>query len=181
MRGDESVILGAEHIEQPCSGEFAEKIYDIQSPWNSSDWTWIKFDDENSVWCGEFRGKYRGVSLSEKLGIAVVLTSDYMYVLNIKTAELVDFEAQPQYMDMTVSPHGDIFVTDGYALKVFTTGKIKGLQPIDTPIRPDDLRFLGWTGSILKMHCCEFLSWENEIDLSLDCETMKWCKQEDKK
>ena len=54
--------------------EYIEKIYDIKSPWNSTDWTWIKFTEEDDIWCGEFRGKYRGVSCSTTLGIIVVLT-----------------------------------------------------------------------------------------------------------
>ena len=69
------MICRAEYIQQPYSGEYIEKIYDIESPWNSSDWTWIKFTEEDVVWCGEFRGKYRGISFSEKLGIVVGLVS----------------------------------------------------------------------------------------------------------
>ena len=76
------MISRAEYIQQPYSGEYIEKIYDIKSPWNSTDWTWIKFTEEDDIWCGEFRGKYRGkyrgVSCSTTLGIIVVLTSDYM-------------------------------------------------------------------------------------------------------
>lgn len=55
------MISRAEYIQQPYSGEYIEKIYDIKSPWNSTDWTWIKFTEEDAIWCGEFRGKYRGV------------------------------------------------------------------------------------------------------------------------
>lgn len=29
------MIYSAEHIVQPYSGEYVEKIYDISSPWNS--------------------------------------------------------------------------------------------------------------------------------------------------
>jgi len=43
------MIHSAEWIEQPCSGQYVEKIYDIKSPWNSSKWTWIKFSDEDGV------------------------------------------------------------------------------------------------------------------------------------
>ena len=55
------MISRAEYIQQPYSGEYIEKIYDIKSPWNSTDWTWIKFTEEDDIWCGEFRGKYRGI------------------------------------------------------------------------------------------------------------------------
>ena len=40
------MICRAEHIEQPYSGEYIEKIYDITSAWNSGNWTWIKFFTE---------------------------------------------------------------------------------------------------------------------------------------
>ena len=63
------MISRAEYIQQPYSGEYIEKIYDIKSPWNSTDWTWIKFTEEDDIWCGEFRCKYRGVSCSTTLGI----------------------------------------------------------------------------------------------------------------
>ena len=65
------MISGAERIDQPYSGEYTERIYDIDTSWNSSDWTWIKFFDDDEVWCGNFRGKYKGVVVSEKMGIAV--------------------------------------------------------------------------------------------------------------
>ena len=63
------MIISAEHIEQPYDGEYCEKIYDIRSVWNSRDWVWIKFIDESGEWCGEFRGSYKGVSVSKKLGL----------------------------------------------------------------------------------------------------------------
>ena len=35
------MIIEAKIINQPESGQYLEKIYDIQSPWNSQEWTWI--------------------------------------------------------------------------------------------------------------------------------------------
>ena len=61
------MIYKAEHIEQPHSGQYFEKNYDIESQWKSKDWTWIKFDDENGEWCGEFRGKYKGYRFQKNL------------------------------------------------------------------------------------------------------------------
>ena len=43
------MISRAEYIQQPYSGEYIEKIYDIKSPWNSTDWTWIKFTEEDDL------------------------------------------------------------------------------------------------------------------------------------
>ena len=168
------MISKAEYIQQPYSGEYFEKIYDIKSSWNSSDWTWIKFTEENEVWCGEFRGKYRGVSYSEKLGIIVVLTSDYMYVLDINSGEIMEYHSQPAYVDITTSPFGEILVTDGYGIEMFTNNSIKDMENIVIPINPDNLRFVEWRENILKIYCFEFLSWGKEVKLYLDFETKEW-------
>ena len=58
--------LKAEIINQPYSGEFKKRIYDVESPWNSQSWTWIKFTDENmSETVGQFRGFPKEVKYSE--------------------------------------------------------------------------------------------------------------------
>lgn len=168
------MIIEAEHIPQPHDGEYREKIYDIKNAWNSRDWTWIKFIDESGEWCGEFRGAYKGVAVSQKLGIVVILTSDHMYVLDINSAELIEFLSQPTYVGITASPLGDIFVTDGYNFEIFTTNKIKDIERINTPICPDSLEFVEWNGNILKMTCYEFLYWENFLELSFDSTSMQW-------
>ena len=168
------MIISAEHIEQPYDGEYFEKIYDINSVWNSRDWIWIKFIDESGEWCGEFRGRYKGVSISQKLGIVVVLTSDHMYVLDIDSAEVIEYLSQPAYVGITASPLGDIFVTDGYNFEMFTTPKIKDIKRIDTPTNPDSLEFIEWNNNVLKMTCYEFLNWENEVELFFDCKSMQW-------
>lgn len=168
------MICRAEYIEQPYSGEYFEKIYDIKSPWNSNNWTWIKFYDEDSVWCGEFRGKYRGTSVSKKLGIVVVLTSDYMYVLDINTTEVIEYYSQPEHVDITTSPLEDIFITDGYSIEMFTNNKVKDTITIVIPVHPDNLRFVEWNENILKITCYEFLIWGKEMDLYLDCASMEW-------
>lgn len=173
------MIHRAEYMEQPYSGEYIEKIYDISSPWNSSNWTWIKFFDEDKVWCGEFRGEYRGLSVSKKLGIVVILTSDYMYILDINTTEIIEYDSQPQYMDITTSPLGDILITDGYGIEIFTNNKIDERESIAVPVQPDNLRFVEWKDTILKITCYEFLAWGKEIDLYLDCISMEWLNKSD--
>ena len=51
------MLLNIEQISQPYSGEYEEIIFDIESNWNSSDWSWIRFEEDTTIWCGEFRGK----------------------------------------------------------------------------------------------------------------------------
>ncbi len=170
------MILSAEHIEQPYSGEYNEKIYDIISPCNSANWTWIKFTDANSVWCGEFRGEYRGVALSERLGIVVVLTSDYMYILDINMGEIIEYDSQPEYVDITTSPYGDIFITDGYSIEMLInnkSGKLETFVIPYIPVNPDNLSFEEWNDNILKISCYDFPTW-NTVELYFDCLMMEW-------
>lgn len=173
------MIYSAEHIGQPYSGEYVEKIYDISSPWNSSEWSWIKFEEDNGEWCGEFRGKFRGIAISKKFGCILILTSDYLYTLDIETAELIKYESQPEYIDITVSTNGDIFITDGYYIEMLVENQQGDLECevpeelISLPIDLDDLRFVGWKGEILKMHCRDYWNWEKEIELFLDSNSME--------
>ena len=41
------MLLNIEQISQPYSGEYEEIIFDIESNWNSSDWSWIRFEEDN--------------------------------------------------------------------------------------------------------------------------------------
>lgn len=156
-------------IEQPYSGEYKERIYDIPSPWNSNCWSWIKFEEEAEEWCCEFRGKYRGSAVSEKLRIIVVLTSDYMYLLDIKTKDLIEYQSKPAYLEITGTPFDDILVSDGYNLEIFRDREIASLEAIELPIQVDDLTFGHYEGSILKMKCEEFYNWGQQHTLLLDC------------
>jgi len=171
------MIFSAEHIEQPCSGMYTERIYDITSPWNSNNWSWIKFVDESGEWCGEFRGEYKGVVISEKLRIAIVLTTDYLFALDIYTAEVMQYDSQPSYVDITVSPNGTVFLTDGYSIEMIVKnshGKFETVVVKFIPVNPDNIKFEEWYNNILKISCCEFFNWDNEVELYLDCENLEW-------
>ena len=168
------MISKALHIQQPYSGEYTEKIYDIESCWNSSEWSWIRFENDNEIWCGEFRGKFRGVALSEKLQITVVLTSDYMYVLDSNTAEVIDYLSQPQYLDITITPLQDILITDSYGIEILKGNKLASIESIVMPIQVEDLQFEEYVGNCLRMTCYEFLAWDKRVELYLDCNSFKW-------
>ena len=53
-------------------------------------------------------------------------------------------------------------------------GKIESIAIPHIPVQPDNLEFVEWNDNILKIRCDEFLNWENEVELYLDCETMEW-------
>lgn len=146
-----------------------ERRYDIPSPWNSGEWSWIRFEEEGEEWCYEFPGKCRGFAVSEKLRVIVVLTSDYLYLLDIETKDLIEYQSKPAYLEITGTPLGDILVHDGYSLEIFRGRDIVNLESIELPIRVDDLTFCHYEGSILKMKCEEFYNWGQHVTLLLDC------------
>jgi len=165
------MILNVEQISQPYSGEYEEKIYDIESNWNSSDWTWIRFEEDSSIWCGEFRGKYIGVTVSNIKEIIVVLTSDYIYVIDTKTKEIIDSDRNFEYCDITCTPLGDILLSSGYGLEILLEKTISSIETIELPVNADSLRFVGYTDNTLEMNCYEFLNWSNNVTLFFDCKT----------
>jgi hypothetical protein len=115
---DKKVINKADIINQPYSGQYKERIYDISSSWNSLNWTWVKFEDEDfNEWCGEFRGSPRAVALSKKHNKVLVLTSDYLFHVDCDNGELIEYESQPQYQCLTVTPSGDFIIADYYSIE----------------------------------------------------------------
>lgn len=109
----ERMIIKAEIISQPYSGEFKERIYDIESPWNSQNWTFIKFtENDYSDWCGQFRGFPESVQVSEKYQIVLVLSSDYLFVLDSITGDIIEFESQPKYKSLILTPNDDFLIAD---------------------------------------------------------------------
>lgn len=161
------MIRNATIIEQPCSGHYKERIYDIESPWNSGEWTWIKFLDDEEIWCGEFRGTAKNVVLSEKFNSVFILTTEYLYILLCVTREIKECGRKPQYNSMSVTPRGDVIISDDYSILVIseTLDKIKY---VELPFEMDMIRFQEWVGNRLILSCHRSLEWENEIRLVSD-------------
>jgi len=164
------MIISAEIISQPYSGEFEEKIYDNDNPWNSQSWTWIKFTNEDYYeWCGQFRGFPRKVAVSDKLGDILVLTSDYLFRLKTKNAELTELENQPGFHNLTVTPEGEFILADYYHLEKIGYSFKDRLQ-IDSPIQMDMIEFKNWDGHRLNFTCDEFMNWDRHLEMELDTE-----------
>ena len=107
------MIIEAQIISPPYSGQFVERIYDNQSLWNSQDWAWIKFTNEDcSEWVGHFRGFPKDVAISKKHNTVLVLTADYLYQLDRLTADMIALEEQPFYQNLTLTPDEDFIVND---------------------------------------------------------------------
>lgn len=167
------MIIEAEIISQPFSGEYTERIYDNESVWNSQSWTFIKFtNDDYSEWCGQFRGFPRKVGVSKFRNIVLVLTSDYLYQLDRKTGELKEFEDKPQFKNLTTTPNGDFILADYYNLEKVTTS-IKQKEPIYSSIQMDTIEFKQWDNLKLEFTCDEFLNWDRHLTMTYDSETNK--------
>jgi hypothetical protein len=167
------MIIEAEIISQPYSGEYTERIYDNESAWNSQSWTFIKFtNDDYSEWCGQFRGFPKQVAISTLKNIVLVLTSDYLYQLDLETGILTDLEDQPQYQNLTVAPNGDFILADYYNFEKVTTS-IKQKTSIESPIQMDIIEFKNWENSKLEFTCDEFLNWDRHLIMTYDSQTNK--------
>lgn len=167
------MIIEGQIINRPYSGEYEERIYDNNSPWNSQNWTYIKFtNDDYSEWCGVFRGFPKDVSISLVKNIVLVLTSDYLYQLNAINGDLVDLEEQPQYRNLTATPFGDFILSDYYNVIRFINS-IQHKETISSPIEMDDIKFTTWSGPILEFTCDEFCNWDRHLDMIYDSEKNK--------
>lgn len=167
------MIINAEIINQPYAGQYKERIYDISSSWNTQDWTWVKFINEDfTEWCGEFRGLAKGIAISNKYNVVLILTSDYLYQLDCNDSEIIEYEDKPQYQQITVMPSGDFLLADDYNINVIKTS-LKNKIPVKSPISMDNIKFEYWSENGLIITCEEFLNWDNHVKLELNNETLK--------
>ncbi|MCK0126983.1 hypothetical protein MWU76_21525 [Gelidibacter sp. F2691] len=164
--------MKAEIINQPYSGEYEERIYDIESPWNSQSWTWIKFTDQNGIEkVGQFRGMPTEVKISEHRNEIIILTSDYVYRLDTSKLNIIETESQPQYQGVEVSPNG-VFIFHNYYEIEKMENSLSEMTEIESPFKMDDIRFLKWNDNKLIFTCEEFTNWSRHETMELD--TIEW-------
>ncbi|GHC65405.1 hypothetical protein [Ulvibacter litoralis] len=164
--------MKAEIINQPYSGEFEERIYDVESVWNSQSWTWVKFTDENGIEkVGQFRGFPKEVKVSKQKSEIVVLTSDCVFRLNTTELNVIEAENQVDYGNLEVSPNGTFIFSefsDIYKLEK----SLADMQIIKSPFEMDMIEFKKWNGDILEFECDEMGRWERHEIMELD--TSEW-------
>lgn len=165
------MIESCEIISQPYSGEYDEILYDNVNPWNSANWSYIKFiDSEFNEWCGVFRGFPKKTAISKIKKEIIILTSDYLWKLNQEDGELVEIEDQPHYKELTVSPSGAFIIADYYNISRISDS-IKNKIEIKSPIQMDMIEFKEWQNGKLTIKCDEFANWENHLELELEDKT----------
>lgn len=123
-------------------------------------------------WCGEFRGLPISVAISKKYNHVLILTSDYLFRLDCSSKELIEYEPQPQYQNLTVTPSGDFSVAGYYGIDI-VGALLEDKKPIESPVKMDMFKFGEWTDKKLSITCDEFLNWDNQVELELDAETLE--------
>lgn len=167
------MIIEAEIISQPYSGKYTERIYDNESAWNSQNWTFIRFtNDDHSEWCGQFRGFPRQVAVSKIYNFVLVLTSDCLYQLDRETGKRLELEDQPRYQNLTIAPNGDFVLADYNNFAIVTTS-IHSKEQIESPIKMDIIEFKKWDNGKLEFTCDEFLNWDRHLTMTYDSQTKK--------
>ena len=168
------MILEAKFINRPNSGDYSERIYDNDSPWNSQDWSWVKFTNEDyTEWCGCFRGSPRETAVSQQRETALILTSNYLFQLNSKNGDVLQLLNHMQYISLTTTPDGNFLIADCYNIFKITTS-INELKEIPYNLGIDSIKFKGWNNNKLKIECQEFCSWERHLVLDFDYLTEKF-------
>lgn len=164
--------MKAELINKPYSGEFKERIYDIESPWNSQDWTWIKFVNENGIEkVGQFRGFPKGVKVSKSRNEIIVLTSDYVFHLDSNKLDLIETENQPNYENLEVTTNG-VFVFSEFSNIYKMDNSLSDMKVIKSPFEMDLIKFKSWNENVLEFECTELGNYERNENMELD--TTDW-------
>lgn len=162
------MIIKAEIINQPLSGDMQERIFYFDSNWNSHNWTFVKFyKDDRLVWCGHFRGSANCVEVSHTYQTVIVLTSDYLIQMDACTEEIIAFEDSFQYRNLTLSPDESFIIVD-YMNVVKFTNNINQKTLIECPIEMDFIEFKKWNENKLEFTCQEFFYWEKNYLMTYD-------------
>ncbi|TAN15342.1 MAG: hypothetical protein EPN37_09680 [Chitinophagaceae bacterium] len=163
------MIINAEIINLPYSGEYIERIYDNENAWNSLSWSFVKFTNEDySEWCGHFRGAGGKVAISTKYNLVLVVTSDYLFQLDSMAGDVIELESNDDYRSLTVSPDGSFILANYYVIgKVIT--HLRDIEFIQSPIEMDFIEFKKWCNEKLEFTCDEFTNWNRHLTMIYDC------------
>ncbi len=171
------MIKRSRGIRMPKSGEYPERIYDIDGANTDVNWCWILFEEDNGdEWCGNFRGEFRGVEISEKYNMVVVLTSTYYYFIDLNSHEMLDYEdGYSGWVSKT--PLGDILLCFLDRLYLISGRSSQDKEEIEIPMYMDFVRVLGYEGTVLRMRYEDSEGlFGPAYDIELDCLTLEVTK-----
>ncbi|EMO55170.1 hypothetical protein [Leptospira noguchii] len=165
------MITAVEIIHQPRSGKYKERIYENNSVWSSADWSWIKFtNDDYQEWCGHFRGAPYGAEISAYRKEVLILTSDFLFLLDSKNGNVIEELESRGLRCLTLSPNGDFIVADYYQIQRLKNG-LTNMECINSPIKMDSIVFKNWDNDSLIITCEEFANWDRKLEMQLDPKT----------
>ena len=164
--------MKAEIINQPYSGEFEERIYDVESVWNSQSWTWIKFMDDSGIEkVGQFRGFPKDVKISKQKNEIIILTSDCVFRLDSSELNIIESEKQIDYGNLEVTPNGTFLLSE-YGEIYKLENSLSDMKIIESPFELDWIEFKKWNGDILEFECSELANYERTEIMELN--TTDW-------
>ncbi|CAM4055308.1 hypothetical protein FLAN108750_07790 [Flavobacterium antarcticum] len=107
--------MNAEFINQPISGAYEEKTFDLNALSKSPIWSWAKFITNNGKeWVGAFPGEPKKIAVAEKINQVAVLTSDGLYILDIEKREVLFYDEQTDLQIIAETPTKEKFVVADY-------------------------------------------------------------------
>jgi hypothetical protein len=164
------MIISAEIISRPDSGDYTERTYGKASVGNSQSWTWIKFTEHDySEWCGQFGGIGKAAISHNTV---LIMTSDYLFLLDRNTGDQIDITHNFGYRELAVAPNGNFILADFYDLSKITDN-IRQVTAINEPYRFDCISFKSWKDEKLEFTCEDFLQRENKYLMTYDSITDK--------
>ena len=87
-------------------------------------------------------------------------------------AEIIEYEAQPQYNDITVTPDDDFLVASYYDIEIIKEF-LQDRETLERPFEMDMIKFHEWDGSRLKVSCYKFLDWNERVEFFLDMDVLE--------
>lgn len=153
LNKEEPGIIRAEKIYE-SSGE-PIRFYGDENMLESRCFTLIKFIENNARhWNAIFYGKYGKIAVSKPHDIILILTTHYLFQLDKKTGDIMEWEENLQYANLTLTPKGDFLIAglfDNYIEKI--TSNIKSKEIIKSPIRYENINFQDWDKENLNIKC----------------------------
>jgi hypothetical protein len=94
-----------------------------------------------------------------------------LFRLENKNGNLIEFEDQPQYHNLTTSPTGDFILADYYNINLINKTLNETIN-IESPIEMDMIKFKKWNDKKLEFTCDEFTNWDRHLIMELDADKL---------